>query len=1158
MDKNGIKKFAVWARKELLERVRLRALHYGVSGSSCTDGDRDEINGRLLTDEERAMRFELLAQVQAKGYEQVMEEAAYTWFNRFCAVRFMEVNGYLPSHVRVFTDEENRFRPQILTEAINLEWEGLDFEKIYALQEANEEEELFRYLFVAQCRELYAVLPEMFRKLDDYLLLLLPDNLLRQGSVLERLINTIPEDDFRMGSESWEGSDTIIGWLYQYYISEKHDQVVNINKSIVEKKDIPAATQLWTTDWVVKYIVDNSVGRYWIERNPESQLASKLKYFVPNKDGSINRVDEVITPEDVTVIDPCMGSGHFLSYAFDVLMEIYREYGYKDRDAVRSILNNNLCGLDIDKRAAQLAYFALMMKGCQYDGRFFNRKVQPRVYAFKESDACEELPFDVTELLKDEADKQALRKIIAAFKNAKEYGSIIQLDEYDYEGLLARWQEEAEEEAYSKGYTLWANEAIALVNRLLEQAVVLGGRYAVAATNPPYFNKMDAELKKFVNDNYKAYGSDLFSVFIYRNFNFCKEGGYNGMMTPFVWMFIKTYEKLRKVIIEQKHLSSLIQFEYSAYEEATVPICAFVLQNKVSDDKSLCFRLSNFKGGMEVQRQKVEEALENPKCGYFYEAEQKNFSKIPGAPIAYWVGNVTMFDFPCLNTLYVSGGRNKTHNNEKYLRNWWEVVLSKKWKPYANGGPFRKWYGDFFDLVDWSEEARMFYQSHGGLCKEEFWDKEGITWGAITSSTNSYRLKPKEFIYSSASPTIFNKKYSMDYSVLGFLNTNVSQYISSVINPTLNQNVNNTLDEPYYLSEKDRQRINEIVENNIDISRTDWDSFETSWDFKKHPLIGRIGGRIYRSYDHDDVVYATNEEPPWDYLLSTSFESWEEEREVRFNQLKSNEEELNRIFIKIYGLEEELTPDVEEKDVTVRKADLVREIKSLISYAVGCMFGRYSLDVEGLAYAGGTFDITKYQTFKADDDNIIPICDDEYFADDIVGRFVNFIETAYGKATLEDNLRFIADALGGKGTPREIIRNYFVNDLYSDHCKIYQKRPIYWLFDSGKKNGFKCLVYMHRYQKDTIARIRTDYVFEQQSRYRTRIEELQQRVANAATTAERVRLNKELATFQAKAVEIHAYEEKIHHLADRMISIDLDDGVKHNYEIFADVLAKVK
>ena len=1150
MDKNAIKKFAVWARTELIARVSLKGVEYGITEDNIEDANADSVGGKVLTADEKKQRQALIAEINDKGYKQVMEEIAYTWFNRFSALRFMEVNGYLPSHVRVFTDEENNFKPQIITEAIHLDLDGLDMEKVYELKDAEKTEELYKYLLIVQCNALNKILPGMFQKIADYTELLLPDNLLREGSVIQQMIELIPEDD-------WKDAVQIIGWLYQYYNSEKKEDVFAALKKNVKitKENIPAATQLFTPDWIVRYMVENSLGRLWLEGHPdvkeqllpteEEQSAyaagnrdpedTKWHYYLEEAEqepevqaqlAEIRKEYAALTPDQLKVIDPCSGSGHILAYMFDVLMKIYESYGYTTREAVASIVENNLYGLDIDDRAAQLAYFAVMMKARQYDRRFFSRGIQPHVYAIVESNHVDE--FAVDYFCNGNAKlTAAMDTIISELHDAKEYGSILSVTPQDWSALYGRFAEISEDINMSRETAL--RELLPLV----QVAEALAQKYETVVTNPPYMgaSNMNPKLNEFIKNNYADYKSDFFSAFVIHASQMTKQSGYCGFFTPYVWMFIQSYEKMRNYLYNQATIETLIQFEYSAFEEATVPVCTFAFQNRHIPKKGCYLRLVDFRGGMEVQQQKTLEAIENHNCGFYYAQNADNFSEIPGNPMAYWVKNFKIFEFQNLSSMLRSGGRIKTHDNNLYVRNWWEVYeIGDRWIPYTNGGEYRKWYGDYLDVVDWSEKAREFYGNHGGLCKEIFWFKEGLTWGAITSGDNSYRIKPKQFMFSSASPTVFTSSFTCDMSVLAFLNTKVAKYISKIINPTLNQNVNDTLRIPYYgFSEKASNCASKCIE----ISKIDWDAFETSWDFQHHPLLRKVS------------------------TIAGAFDQWQIECDDRFNQLKANEEELNRIFIDIYGLQDELTPEVEDKDVTVCKADLGRDIRSFISYAVGCMFGRYSLDVDGLAYAGGEWDSSKYVSYAADKDNIIPICDDEYFEDDIVGLFVKFVKTVYGVDTLDENLKFIADALGGKGQPKDVIRNYFLSDFYSDHCKIYQKRPIYWLFDSGKKNGFKALIYMHRYQPDTIARIRTDYVHEQQARYRTALANLEQRIANAST-GERVKLNRKLTTLQAQDTEIRTYEEKIHHLADQMISIDLDDGVKKNYAIFQDVLAKIK
>lgn len=1160
MNKNAIKSYANYAHDQLVNQIKLKAFDYGFTESCTPELNVDSVKGKLLSIEEKNQLNALIKEVKHHGLEHVIEEVAYTWFNRFIALRFMEVNNRLPQRIRIFTNENNEFKPEIKTEALHLDIPGLDQKVVFDLIEQNNDEGLYKYLLLTVCNDMTTYLPDMFTSIknQDYKVLLFPDGLLKEDSVLARMISDIPEEDWKDETDDTDeptNAVTIIGWMYQYYISKRHNEVINLTKGQVSKNDIPAATELFTTDWVVRYMVDNSLGRYWIERNPNSELRSKLKFLATGKDGTLPIVEnDPIQPEELTFFDPCMGSGHILAYAFEVLMEIYRECGWSDRDAAISIVENNLYGLDIDERAYQLSYFSIMMQGCKYNRRFLKANVSNHLSNVVETNELESLSYE--DMIETEASKEMSNYLLYTFKDALELGSLIQVEQKDYDSYK-QFIDEVHSNAEFSIYSFdWMENTYYQINKLIKQAEILSKKYCVTTTNPPYLNKMSGELKKYVVKNYKNYSSDLFAVFIKRNFDFTKENGYLGFMTPFVWMFIKSYEKLREYIINNKAIATLVQMEYSAYEEATVPICSFVLKNKNSNNLGYYFRLSDFKGGMEVQKHKVLEALSNKECGYFYETSSSNFTKIPGSPIAYWCGNFKMFEYDSIQSYYESGGRNKTHNNELYVRKWWEIADTIKWQPYDNGGEFRHWYGNNIDLVNWSDEAKKDYNSHGGLYNQKYFGKRGICWNLITSYKNGFRIKEDVHHYSSAAPTIIASNDEYDYYILAFLNSIVATYILNMFNPTLNTTVGDVLQLPLIINSEDI--VNARVEELLFTSKNDWDSFETSWDFKVHPLV-RLSSCVWdatgvgASIMHYYGRYVESSCP-----LETCFLLWQGECNERFNQLKSNEEELNRIFIDIYGLQDELTPEVEDKDLTVRKADLVRDIKSFISYAVGCMFGRYSLDVEGLAYAGGEWDSSKYTSFIPDADDIIPICDDEYFEDDIVKRFIEFVRRVYGPDDLENNLKYISDALGGKGTSREVLRNYFLNDFFKDHCKIYQKRPIYWLFDSGKKNGFKALVYIHRYTPDLIARMRTGYVHPQQARYRDRIKSLQDEINMAGSTSEKVKFSKELKKINEQLLELNKYEEIVHHWADKMEPMDLDDGVKVNYAKFQELLAKIK
>ena len=1156
MDKNAIKKYAVWARRELIERVSQRALVYGITGSDAGDPNSESVNGHLLSQAEKGQRQALIRSIKAKGYEQTIEEVAYTWFNRFAALRFMEVNGYLPSHIRVFTNDAGEFKPQILAEAIHLELDGLDMNKVYELESANKSEELFKYLLIVQCNALNSILPGMFQRIEDYTELLLPDYLLREGSVIEQMVTTIPEED-------WTDQVQIIGWLYQYYNTEPKDKVfADLKKNIkITKENIPAATQLFTPDWIVRYMVENSLGRLWVEGHPNDALKSSWKYYLEEAEqepevqaqlAEIRKGYAALTPEDIKVIDPCCGSGHILVYLFDVLMQIYESYGYTTREAVASILAHNLYGLDIDDRAAQLSYFAVMMKARQYDRRFLNRKnadgnpdvPQPHVYAICESNRVDRAILSYF-AGGDVQLKEAVDTIVRELYDAKEYGSILTVTNQDWDALYNRFDAVFDEESWES--TLAWTDLLPLV----QVAEALAQKYDVVVTNPPYMGSsgMSGKLSDYVKINYPGSKSDLFACFIEHGNAMVKRNGVNCMVTMQSWMFLSSFENMRIAILRGWDITNLMHMENM--------VMGIAFGTAVT-----CFRKSHTPGYKGTYNHIKYEDIENEKPkefpvngNRFSQVSTDNFSKIPGSPVAYWVSEsiYSAYDFPLIETIAFSDGQILTGDNNKYLRNLWEVKADdikyrRNWVLHAKGGEQRRWYGNIDTVVSWSDESIKHYKEDriSRFPKDEILFRKGITWSLVSSSDMfSMRLLTEDTTFNKAAATILFNDNSQILYVLAFLNSKVARVLLRIVNPTLNTNIKDILGLPIAFETTKKDVIEKNTKKCVEISHIDWDSFETSWDFQRHPLVTLAKKTTYKS---NGIPF---------YRIEDAYSWWENECETRFQKLKANEEELNRIFIDIYGLQNELTPEVEDRDVTVRKADLQRDIKSLISYAVGCMFGRYSLDEPGLSYAGGDWDGSKYRTFPADKDNIIPICDDEYFEDDIVGRFIQFIETVYGKQGLEVNLKFIADALGGKGSSREVIRNYFINDFYADHLKVYQKRPIYWLFDSGKKNGFKCLIYMHRYREDTIARIRTDYVHEQQSRYRTAIADLEQRI-NGASTSERVKLSKQLVKLQAQVEEIRVYEEKIHHLADQMIKIDLDDGVKHNYDLFRDVLAKIK
>ena len=1170
MDKNAIKKYAIWARTELLKRVAAKAQEFGINADETAPENMVVINGTAMSDTQRSQRRALITQIQEKGYLQVMEEVAYTWFNRFCALRFMEVNGYLPSRVRVFSDDENNFKPQILTEAINLSLDGLEMSKVYKFKEANDDEGLFKYLIITQCNALNAVLPVMFQRIADYTELLFPDNLLREGSVVSELVVSISEDN-------WLDSVQIIGWLYQYYNLELLSEINE--KDFVIKTDIPAKTQFFTTDWIVRYMVENSLGRLWIEGHPDDNLRSNWKYYLDEaqqEDSVKAQLDEIrkeyatLTPQQIKCIDPCAGSGHICVYMFDVLMQIYESYGYSAVEAVRSIIENNLYGLDIDERASQLAYFSVMMKARQYDRRFLSRKdeygnsdvPQPHVYEIIESNGVDT---SVVELLAgdDVAVKDALNTILSEMYDAKEYGSILNITNVDFEAIYNCFDQMISEGSFFT--EVIKNKLLPLV----KVAQTMAQKYDVVVTNPPYLGvkKYNPTLSEFVKTYYKNYKYDLFSCFIIKGRNMIKNNGYVGMLTQQSWLNVDSFEKLRKYIIDNNRVLHIAHLGLNALEGGLGTV-AFIFSHKSSTNY-----ITKFIDLSSYDYENKNNNLHNH--NNTTEKDINIFYNLPKTIFAYDMSSELINSFLLdkkISNLSIPKSGLVTRNNKLFLKLWFEVKdenieyscdlinFNKKWYPHTKGGSYRKWYGNFEYVVNWKNNGYDIREATknangGSIVSQECYFLEGLSWSLSTFSNKfSMRILPKGFIFNVEAPAIFNVPHK-EY-VLGLLNSKVGEVFLEILSDDVHYKTNDIGSVPLILH-TDNFVIKELVKENISLSKTDWDSFETSWDFEVHPFVRLSRGLWDATAVGASMMHYYGEHKRVSCPLELCFMLWQGECQERFNKLKGNEEELNRIFIDIYGLQDELTPEVEDKDVTVRLADRKRDVKSFISYSVGCMFGRYSLDTLGLAFAGGEFDSSKYKSFKADVDNIIPICDDEYFEDDIVGLFEQFVATVYGEESLEDNLQYIADSLGGSGSKRDIIRNYFRNEFYADHLKMYQKRPIYWQFDSGKKGGFKALVYMHRYEGDTIARMRTDYVHEQQSRYLTAIDDVKQRM-DSATTAERARLNKQLIKLQDQAQELHAYEEKIHHLADQYITIDLDDGVKNNYEIFKAVLAKLK
>lgn len=1168
MNKTALKNFAIWARKKLISDITYSAGLLAVNENGIGEplpqsrsdlqlfdiGTKDyaEVKGERIS-----QRNSLVSAIRAKveeldnykaAFEYIVEEVAYTWFNRMIAIRFMEVNGYLP--IRVLSSESGKHEPDIVTTPFDagLEFTGEESGRIYELRDNNRLEELFRMLFIRECNHLHDILPELFEATNDYSELLLSLSYTDKDGVVFHLVNDISEDDFNIEKE---GQVEIIGWMYQYYNTEPKDKVFAALKKNVKitKENIPAATQLFTPHWIVRYMVENSLGRLWIEGHPDADLREGWEYYLDEAEQEPQvqaQLEEIragyreISPEDIRIIDPCMGSGHILVYAFDVLMQIYSAQGYSERDAAKLIVEKNLWGLDIDRRAYQLAYFAVMMKARQYNRRILTSGIKPNLFVIDDNRA---LTPEIIEYIADGDSKIAsdLRSISDDLTNAREYGSIINVQPVDFNGLIERIGIIAE----SDELNLIAIENKRIVCEkilpLVKQAQALSQKYDVVCTNPPYMggSGMNSVLSEYVKRCYSEAKSDLFAALIIKCLEFTKQNGYSSLVTMQSWMFLSSFEEMRTKLLTLNTLTTLMHMENM--------VMGIAFGTAVS-----VFRKGAVKGYKGTYNQIKLADIENAKPksfpvagNRFAQVSSDNFSKIPGMPVAYWVSENFIKSFE-RRTIGCYGSTSKgiiTGDNSKFLRLWFEVNINNmnlkaekyteseesniEWYPCNKGGEYRKWYGNKDYLINWKHngcEIMQRGQKKIRNCqdyKNEFKFIPSITWTSLSSSQSSFRYSNKS-LSESAGMTLF---ISQDYLLfcLGFLNSVVALFSLNVLNPTLNFTAGNIASLPLIIS-TNKKIIDSIVNENIVLSKSDWDSFETSWDFQTHPLLKPVP------------------------LISEAFAQWSDECEKRFTRLKSNEEELNRIFIDIYGLQDELTPEVEDKDVTVRRADLTRDIKSLVSYAVGCMFGRYSLDVEGLAYAGGEWDGSKYKTFIPDPDNCIPVTDEEYFRDDIVVRFVDFIRTVYGADTLEENLTFIADALGTRGnTSRERIRNYFLNDFIKDHIKMYQKRPIYWMFDSGKQNGFRALVYMHRWNADTTGNVRVEYLHKLQRIYENEIRQSQD-VAETGSGREVSAAQKRIEKLTKQLKETHDFDEKIAHLALSRIDIDLDDGVKVNYE----------
>lgn len=1248
MDKVALRNFAVNAKEKMEKEIKRKLELIGITENKIEEGivsenDYLKIGSTELNKREIKQRETLIKTLKGKmkdddfksALNELIEEIAYTWFNRIIAIRFMEVNNYLDDGIRILSSgRENDREPQIIREVFNIDLEFSDEEKnyIYKLKEESKTEELFRFLFIKKCNKLNEILPELFEEAEDYSELLLPISINDEEGILRKLVDEVPEESFDVEKE---GQIEVIGWLYQYYNEEKKKEVDKKTKKgkKVEQDDIPAKTQLFTPKWIVKYMVENSLGNLWLEGHPNENLEEKWKFLVKREkqeeeiESKLEKLNEnykEMKLEEIKIIDPCMGSGHILVYAFDVLIDIYSNLGYSNRDAVQSILENNIYGLDIDKRAYQLAYFALMMKAREYYKRIFSKKLELNICYTRESNDINKEIIDFISNGNNKI-KEELDLIYNSFLDAREYGSLIEAPKIDYDEIKNRLSEIENTNFYNLFDESKKDEIKNKFYYVIKTSEILSKKYEVVTTNPPYMGSsmMDSKLSKYTKKNYPDSKSDMFAVFIEKCNSLTDRNGFCSMITMPSWLFLSSFENLRKYIINNLNIKSLLHMGRGIFGIDFGSV-AFTLKKEINltNTKGNYYRLHkrNFQhiyyndikkiflnskentsykynfdlyrdnqGVNEISNLSMEEGEQIK-----FQINQKNFEKIPGIPIGYWASENLLKDFEKgIRTSELVEPRQglATTDNDRFLRQWYEVEGGKinyntksinhtennkfKWYPCNKGGARRQWSGNYDYVVNWenngSEIKKNILYKYPYLKTPDFvakntnyYFKKAITWSDITSGGFAIRYREEGSIHdvtgmSAFSDSTFKLKY-----ILGLLSTKISDYIFKILNPTIHLQIGNFSNFPVIENEQIKPKVLSIVDDCIKISKYDWNTFETAWDFKVSPLVNFE--RYIGNYNLEDEENSENKKVSSTSIktIEEAYNQYKEFTNNQFLKLKENEEELNRIFIDIYGLQDELTSDVSEKDITIAKIfdtdDEINDeikgnnyvltkadvVKQFISYAVGCMFGRYSLDEEGLVFAGGEFDKNKYSKFIPDEDNCIPITDSEYFSDDIVTRFVEFVKTVYGEETLEENLKFIAQALSDKNnTPKEIIREYFLKDFYKDHIKRYKKRPIYWLYDAGKKNGFKALIYMHRYNEQTTAKVRIGYLHELQKHYERRASFLKDEIES---NNNRKKAEQELKKIKLQLEECRQFDEKMNHLSSEYISIDLDDGVKVNYE----------
>jgi type II restriction/modification system DNA methylase subunit YeeA len=1191
MNTANLKAYAPKARRDFIAAVSKQAEKYGVTAKVIhpvqTTGDVCVVNGRPFSSKLASRIRKLGELVKHSGFEQTMEQVAYSWFNRIIAIRYMELHDYLDHGRRVLSHKEHPTGFQILEECTDITYgQGgqlphLSHAKVVELKlDGTKDEELYRELLLAQCHALHQAMPFLFETVDDETELLLPENLTKTDSLLHDLVTEIPEKD-------WDNIE-IIGWLYQFYISEKKDEVIG---KVVKSEDIPAATQLFTPNWIVKYMVHNTLGAKWLATYPDSPLKAQMEYYIEpaEQTDEVNAqlkaiTPETLNPEELTLIDPASGSGHILVEAYELFKAIYLERGYRQRDVPQLILEKNLFGLDIDERAAQLTGFALMMKGLADDRRLFERGVKLNIMALVDSKGvdCDAIVYGI-DLGQYGLQVNDLIELNDLFNNATTFGSLIQVPQE-----LAKRLPGLKKLSKTSSQDMFVSESLKHMGPLVQQAELLAAQYDAVVANPPYIgSKFHIPiLKKFLKKQHKGYYQDTFSAFINRDLAFTKPHGYLGLMSPFVWMFISSHEYLRTRLIDEETITSLVQLQYSGFEGATVPICTFTLRKgHVAGQKGSYIRLTDFRGSS-VQGPKTLEAIQNRDCGWLYEIAQGEFKKIPGSPMAYWPSAAMRGTFKAHKSLSEVArpreGLNTTDNN-RFLRRWWEcgfgeikfdaysaadvMSSSAKWFPCQKGGGARKWFGNNEYVVNWGKcgqdiksaiAADPVKQAGGRVVNERLYFREGITWSSLSSASLTMRHVPPGYVFETKGNMCFFESELEMVQGLGFCNSCIVNPLIQCVSPTLDFHAGPVGKLP--MAADVGPWTTENTKQAVLAARIDWSNYERDWDFQSTALLPA-----------STSLTLTTE---------SSYTNWNAKNRDTIAEMKRLEEENNRLFIDAYGLADELTPDVpieqitltvnpafrygiknteEERDIRFRE-DTIQE---LVSYAIGCMMGRYSLDAPGLIYAHSgneNFDLSQYTTFKADDDGIIPLTDTEWYADDAANRIVEFISVAWDALHLEANLDFLATNLSpkkGEGS-RNTIRRYLCDSFYKKHMQTYKKRPIYWLFSSGKQKAFQCLVYLHRYNEGTLARMRTEYVIPLTAKLSSHIDKLDNDKLASDSAAEIKKLEKEIIRLQKQQTELTEFDEKLKHLADQRIKLDLDDGVKVNYGKFGDLLAEVK